>query len=368
MKAFIWNTQFETGLAEIDEQHKMLVNIINKLGSLVSRDDLNLDNSNEIFDELYNYTAYHFKSEESLMTEKVLNNDLLENHKQKHLDFLNLLIEIHTSFTYNNADSVGMLFNFLVNWLSYHILGEDQNMAGIIRASDKEAPLVEIQNDEKNNSIKNISIEPLLSALNNMFLQVSRKNKELKLLNNTLESKVDERTQELIKANKKLEELALTDALTGLSNRRYAIISLEKMWGEAKKNKTSIACILIDADHFKVVNDNFGHDAGDIVLKELSWTISHSVRNDDIVSRLGGDEFLILCPKTNLEGAIYVAENILKAVNELDVQLKEGHWKSSVSIGVAVDSDNTSKYEELLKEADMAVYRAKNSGKNCVKT
>ena len=147
---------------------------------------------------------------------------------------------------------------------------------------------------EREEKKQDSSTEPLLKALNGLFEQVSDRNKELLELNQCLEDKVKERTKQLSKANKQLEELSLTDPLTQLPNRRCAIRKLKAYWQESTYNQEPLVCIMIDADNFKQVNDSAGHDAGDRLLVELAQTLNDSFRSDDLVCRLGGDEFFVI--------------------------------------------------------------------------
>jgi hemerythrin len=126
--------------------------------------------------------------------------------------------------------------------------------------------------------------------------------------------------------------------------------------------------MMIDADGFKAINDQYGHDAGDEVLRELSKCLRRSVRNDDIVCRLGGDEFLIICDYTDLHGAMKTAQKLRAEVAQLRVPAGNGCWVGSVSVGVAQRSPDMQFEEDLLKRADEGVYAAKNSGRDCVST
>jgi len=186
-------------------------------------------------------------------------------------------------------------------------------------------------------------------------------------LNQNLELKIEERTQSLYAANQKLGELAATDVLTGLSNRRHALQMLQKLWEESVENGNSLACMMIDADRFKEINDNYGHDAGDIVLCELAKNLKYAVRTDDIVCRLGGDEFLIICPNTDEEGAMHIATLTHKQISALRVLVDGGAWQGSISVGVAEKTAAMKGVEDLIKAADRGVYAAKEAGKNCLK-
>ena len=183
-----------------------------------------------------------------------------------------------------------------------------------------------------------------------------------------LEKKVRERTEELHRANQALTEISLTDALTGLPNRRHALKQLKTLWEESTFSGSPISVMMIDADHFKEVNDTCGHDAGDLVLSELAKALRHAVRTDDLVSRLGGDEFLIICPNTGRSGGQQIAETVRKKVSDMRVPTGDGYWNGSVSIGVAVRNPDMQTFESLIKAADKGVYAAKQAGKNCVRT
>ncbi len=126
--------------------------------------------------------------------------------------------------------------------------------------------------------------------------------------------------------------------------------------------------MMIDADGFKVINDTYGHEAGDEVLRQLARCLKNSVRNDDVVCRLGGDEFLILCGLTNLTGAITIAEKLRREVAALRIPAGAGVWQGSVSVGVAERTSVLDTFDDLLKLADDAVYAAKRNGRNCVAT
>jgi len=174
------------------------------------------------------------------------------------------------------------------------------------------------------------------------------------------------KTLALSMANQKLGELALTDVLTGLPNRRYAMETLSHLWEQSNKNKTPLACMMIDADDFKQINDKFGHDAGDSVLRELAKELQYAVHTDDIACRLGGDEFLIILPNTDKQGAMNIAKNTHARIAIMKIKVIGGAWKGSISVGVAVKTESMKNLEELIKAADRGVYAAKDAGRNCV--
>lgn len=300
MKSFNWNSNFETGVKEVDEQHKELVKIINNYSELLANNSATIENIDKTLEKLITYTKFHFREEETLMCSSGVDPRHIKLHKNLHKG---LIDEINSMVTKNHSDKFLVrthILDLIIHWLAYHILGTDMNMAKQMTAIQSGLSAeVAFELEEKN---KDKSKEPLLEALNGLFSQVSNRNKELQALNNSLEEKVLMRTKELSKLNKELESLSLTDSLTNMLNRRYAMKQLSILWKESKVNSKPITCLMIDADYFKCINDTYGHDVGDSFLIKLGLTLQHSIRNDDLACRLGGDEFIILCPETDLQG------------------------------------------------------------------
>ena len=365
MQAFQWNSCFITGLADVDEQHHRLVDLINRFGDLVMRPDgASVVELETVFAELADYAQYHFAEEEAMMTAMRLDPRYVAQHRANHASFLDELTQLNNGVSASNRGAAKSLLEFLTHWLAYHILGTDQFMSKQIAAIQAGTPPDEayLHHSLSEDPATNI----LLTALNGLFHQVSERNFDLLQLNKTLEARVSERTQALIEANQRLDDLANTDTLTGLPNRRYAMRSFAREWEESVLEDSPLACMMIDADGFKVINDTHGHDAGDVVLRTLSKQLLHAVRNDDIVCRLGGDEFLIICVGTPLDGVMILAESIRKEVAALRVPAGQGEWVGSISVGVAVRTTEMAGLDELMKAADLGVYAAKRNGRNCV--
>lgn len=173
---------------------------------------------------------------------------------------------------------------------------------------------------------------------------------------------------ELAVTNRRLQEAALTDVLTGLPNRRYAIEFFQREWLATNRSKRPLACMLIDVDNFKTINDTHGHDIGDAVLKQVSAAIKKALRAQDVACRTGGDEFTVICPQTDLPAALICAERVRKAVAAMEVDAGHARVKCGLSIGVAVRDAGTTDIDALLKRADEGVYLAKQHGRNCVAT
>lgn len=365
MYLFPWDKNFETGLSEVDRQHNHLVSVINEFGELISLNEVNQTDLEKIFSELVSYTQYHFGEEEKLMAEIGVDDRFSNYHQQEHLGFLQDVTLMHQHMNSSGDRSGKELFEFLTNWLIYHIMGTDMSLARQIK-SIQNGRLAEIAYHDEDHAVDR-STGLLLKSLHKLFQQVSNRNKQLHELNQTLEIKVEERTRALSELNRKLGELALTDVLTGLSNRRHCIQLLEQLWGEPYEKALPLSCMMIDADGFKKINDTYGHDAGDIVLCEFAKQLKYAVRTDDVVCRLGGDEFMILCPNTDLEGAILVATLTHAKIAGLTVRVAGGAWQGSISVGVAVRTGSMQRPEDLLKAADLGVYAAKSAGRNCVR-
>ncbi|GGA81469.1 GGDEF domain-containing protein [Neiella marina] len=365
MKSFQWSSNFVTGIDSVDSQHQELIALVNQLGDLLSAADNSQAELMPVLEQLKNYTAYHFSDEEDLMAKWQIDSRHLQPHIQAHQRFLFEIDTLQQDLASNGSGNARYLMEFLVHWLAYHILGQDQNMA--LQLDQIQQGLSPQQAFEAEERGKDRATAPLLSAMNALFEQVSQRNRELVQLNQTLEQKVKQRTEDLYQANKYLEQLSLTDALTSLANRRRAMQALEHMWLHALERRQHVGCMMIDADHFKQVNDSYGHEAGDQVLVALAQTLATSVRNDDLVCRLGGDEFLVLCPNTDLDGLQKVADKTHQAATRLEVATGGTPWPGSISVGIAAMVPTDGDFKVLLKLADDGVYAAKEAGKNCVR-
>lgn len=169
-----------------------------------------------------------------------------------------------------------------------------------------------------------------------------------------------------IKLYKEVESMAVTDGLTLLRTRRHLMDRFEEEFARSKLRGLSLSFLMLDIDHFKRINDQHGHLAGDQVLREIGRIVLQSTREIDIAGRFGGEEFCIILPDTDKEGALLVAERIRGSVSEHKIRAYDAHIPVSVSIGVATSPDDAHKMEELLDRADWALYRAKKMGRDRV--
>lgn len=162
-------------------------------------------------------------------------------------------------------------------------------------------------------------------------------------------------------------QYATLDALTGLNNRRQFEVRLNQEVATAKRKQKPLCCIMLDIDHFKKVNDTYGHSAGDSVLKTVAKVISAQLREYDIASRYGGEEFCILLPFTTIKEAEFVAQRLRVAVENTEAQVPDlGTLNVTISVGVSSYEESFETPETLYQKADMALYEAKKSGRNKV--
>ncbi|MEW6285523.1 MAG: diguanylate cyclase [Chloroflexota bacterium] len=166
-------------------------------------------------------------------------------------------------------------------------------------------------------------------------------------------------------AEAKLEELAVTDPLTGLLNRRGFFQEAEKLYARSTHPPYLLAALMMDIDHFKDVNDRYGHQAGDAVLREVAARIRDNLRPTDIVARHGGEEFVALLPRTSLVTLEQIACRLNIAVQERPIEIDDISITMTISIGGAGLTAQTRSLDELLTQADKSMYRAKNKGRNC---
>ena len=164
-----------------------------------------------------------------------------------------------------------------------------------------------------------------------------------------------------------LQESAFTDGLTGLYNRKFLEEHSKKLIPHAKRDNFNIGVLLLDMDHFKAVNDEYGHDIGDKVLKELARILLENVRESDLVVRYGGEEFVILLINIAEEEAIMVANKIKQKVAENEIDVYAGSkLKKTISIGLSMYPKDSSSFDSVIKNADIALYEAKHKGRNQV--
>lgn len=196
-----------------------------------------------------------------------------------------------------------------------------------------------------------------------VFQELYQQRKVIEKFYSNLEQIVDERTAELKEANETISRLAATDELTKLYNRRYFNERLAAELSAARRHEYPLAMIMIDLDHFKVVNDTYGHNEGDKVLKAFADLLREMIRAEDVAARWGGEEFIIILPHTSCDPAAALAERIRVAFEQHSGSTTA--MALSASFGV-VQLEDTDDPEILIRRADDALYRAKHEGRNLV--
>ncbi len=177
---------------------------------------------------------------------------------------------------------------------------------------------------------------------------------------------------EMAEIRERLRFIGLTDGLTGINNRRFFDQRLHEELERTRRDRVSLGCLFIDLDHFKRINDNFGHQVGDDVLRYVAQLIREQLRSIDVVARYGGEEFAVLLAQADIELAMEIAERIRKNIEQWEYDPNEIDMQVSVSVGVATtglieETDDISETaHKLVEAADQAVYKAKESGRNRV--
>jgi two-component system cell cycle response regulator len=161
--------------------------------------------------------------------------------------------------------------------------------------------------------------------------------------------------------------MALTDSLTGLHNRRYLETHLEKLIDKNTRSRKSLAVMLLDIDHFKTVNDTYGHNVGDQILQQFASRLKRALRSFDLVARYGGEEFVVILPDVSEERAHMVGDRIRRTIADtpFTCDIPEGHLNITTSIGGIIIRSRKHPVDSVLERADKCLYQAKNSGRNC---
>ncbi len=207
-------------------------------------------------------------------------------------------------------------------------------------------------------------LKAVINEVKNNTQQVIDRNQSLEVVLEESASEIEKLRHDLAKARKE----SLTDSLTGLSNRKAFDSEIQRIIEDAKKEKTPFSVLMLDIDHFKNFNDNFGHQVGDQVLRLVAKCLTDGIKGQDIAARYGGEEFVIILPGTELAAGVAVANNLRKVVANKDVVNRgtgQRLARITMSVGVAQFSGIEST-EELIGRADAALYTAKHNGRNQV--
>jgi diguanylate cyclase (GGDEF)-like protein len=247
----------------------------------------------------------------------------------------------------------GLFWSFMLPMLAYPTLGISMatlllagHLAVILMIFYGDVPLSWIANYPTDTKLRFLVTLSVILMVN-FFKELSRK------------ANIDE----LEATSRKLERLAHTDELTGLLNRRAMREKLAYEMKRADRGNTPLSLILCDIDHFKKINDQYGHDAGDEALKQIAQCINNTLRQSDFASRWGGEEFLILLPMTAEGGAFVMAERLRLAIAALPISTGADTFSLTMSFGLAMKTGNIS-IDEMIKKSDINLYLAKENGRN----
>jgi diguanylate cyclase (GGDEF)-like protein len=207
----------------------------------------------------------------------------------------------------------------------------------------------------------------ILQEANQELAQLNFSYEMLLVAHKEAERKAEQLAEELRIANRKLRDLAFRDDLTGVRNYRYFNDAMQREIARAERYRRPLALILLDVDGFKRINDTFGHQAGDLVLRAIANDIQRNLRSVDMLIRYAGDEFILILPETEQAGAVLKAESCCANVEALRIPIKGNAIRVTISAGVsAYDADRPREAGSLLEAADRALYQSKQKGRNCV--
>lgn len=349
MRLFCWDDSYSCDLVEVDYQHKKLINIINNCA--VCYKEGGFDYKTAIH-ELIAYTKEHFETEELIMKETGISYEFYSKHVLEHKKFIHQV----NSFK-NGGGGEAYMLDFLVAWFAYHILGMDKDMSYQIKLIQSGYSPDDAYSQLEQDVFK--GRDPLIKSLARLFNILVNVNISLRDFNLKLEAEVMEKTRELKEKNKKLEMYSFTDPLTGLMNRRF----IERYFKDCP-NLIGFSMLMIDLDGFKIINDNLGHHYGDLYLKKIAISLKDSCRNSDLVCRLGGDEFLIICPDTSLAGVTILSRKLLLELERIVVVVDGHEYRAKASIGGCIYNESMKSYLDLIHCADKKCYQAKRLGGN----
>ncbi len=268
------------------------------------------------------------------------------------------------------AALVGLLGPFMAaRWLVTKDLGAIRALCKLVKEG-KYRVHTALPNEAADNGEENEFVS-VMRDMNWMAREIKLREGQLNEAINELDraqQELIEQKQALEVANKRLNEMAMTDPLTGLSNRRHFFDHLEQEICRANRGERPLSLFILDIDYFKQVNDTYGHQAGDVVLKAIAYILRNRLRRSDMVARIGGEEFAVLLSDTNLSQTLDLAEQIRHCIKEYLFQTCDG---KSINITCSIgafsgDRPDYTKAELLYKYADKALYAAKNSGRDKV--
>ncbi|WP_290703321.1 GGDEF domain-containing protein [Amphritea sp.] len=362
-EAFPWNKGFELGIPAIDDQHKRLIVLINRLvNTLIHNEPMEI---NEAFNELAEYADFHFVTEEAIWAEHLQDDDWVASHSHNHASFLPAVKAIQEKEAGQPLHEViEKILRFLTRWLAFHIIDDDKRLAIAVKAIESG---VDIDEAKKRAELEmDSSINILIDIVLTMYDGLS--SRTLNLMRER-QARIAAET-ELKQANQKLARLSVTDQLTSLFNRRHFDDILDKALRSSIQEQKQLNFFLLDIDYFKRLNDRYGHQQGDIALQQVAQQLlALCQRPTDYAFRLGGEEFAILsitAPESDERG---FAEAICDSIAALCIENADSNPAEVLTVSVGYISrlpQPTDNKDKLMQQADKCLYFAKRNGRNRV--
>ncbi len=364
-EVFPWNKNFETGVEVIDEQHRKLVDLLNELANSLVREDMS--KVNDAFAQLADYAHYHFEQEEAIWSNYLGDDSWFISHQLSHSSFLPRVLELKgIEGDSPSQDVVEAVVKFLIRWLAFHIIDDDKRLALVVTSMDTGSTLEEakVLADRKMNGSFRVLIETVLKMYDGLSTRT------LDLMRERRARIIAE--QELREANRRLEELSVTDQLTGLYNRRHFERVLDREMKRARRENKAVTLYMLDIDYFKSLNDHYGHSGGDVALKNIGQKLFEICRRpSDYAFRIGGEEFAVISREHKEDDDLIFAELIRRAVEDLAIPNVKSKVSDCLTVSVGGFAKIPTKQDTMdtyMKEADARLYRAKDAGRNIVVT
>lgn len=364
-EVFPWNKNFETGIEVIDEQHKKLVDLLNELANSLVREDMS--QVNDAFAQLADYAHYHFEQEEAIWSNYLGDDSWFISHQLSHSSFLPRVLELKgIEGGSPSQDVVEAVVKFLIRWLAFHIIDDDKRLALVVTTMDGGSTLedAKVVADRKMNGSFRVLIETVLKMYDGLSTRT------LDLMRERRARIIAE--QELREVNRRLEELSVTDQLTGLYNRRHFERVLDREMKRARRENKAVTLYMLDIDYFKSLNDHYGHSGGDVALKTVGQKLFEICRRpSDYAFRIGGEEFAVISREHEEDDDLIFAELIRRAVEDLAIPNVKSEVNGCLTVSVGGFAKIPTKLDTVdtyMKEADARLYRAKDAGRNIVVT
>ncbi len=366
---FPWNRNFETGIEKIDEQHRVLVEILNRLAWHFASSTSDVE-CGHILDELLSYAAYHFKEEEEIWKAALGEQEMVNNHHDSHQLFF-VQIQMYRSSGKPEEKVIGDLFNYLTRWLAFHILESDRRMALTVSAVKRGTPIAKAREevDGQLSGAVSVMVSALLeiygkfsaSTIQLMREKIARLSAEdelARLQNEKLDAALEQQASD---HERQLQFLAYSDPVTGLMNRNGILREIRHVLQQNDLAAGSAALISIDLDNFHDVNARFGEEAADRLLGLLARRWKEAIAHGGQLARISGDEFVVLLADG---GKVETQLNALKLTAGQPFTLGGGSISVDFTAGVVIfPHDGAGDADTVLRQADHTLFRAKQEQK-----